>query len=355
MKLRTHLLLANGISIAFILICLSISYSKMLLTLDQITFLTFIALISGVVSFLVHIIITRPIKNAIDQISTESQKIASGDFDGSVQLIGPYEFKQLALQFNKMSNKLNESFSKLQQSELSRRELVANISHDLRTPLASIQSFVEALQDDVIKDQETFRIYLNTIHLETKRLSGLIGDLFELSQMESGMNTINLQAYYLDNLIVEVLQNYQLRLDESQCEVFAEIPEPMQQVSIDPEKFKRVFINLLENALRYSPTGGQIIITVKDEKLSFLKVEIRDQGKGISEEELSHIFERFYRVEKSRDRKHGGAGLGLAIAKSIVELHGGQIGVESTVGHGSTFWFTIPKEEGLYHVEKKLY
>ncbi|MDQ7094638.1 ATP-binding protein [Desulfosporosinus sp. PR] len=347
MRLRTHLLTANGSSIAFILICLSISYYKMLLSLDQIVFLTFVALIAGVISFFVHVIMTRPIEKAIGLITFESAEIAAGDFKGKVPLIGPLEFRQLALQFNEMSGKLNESFTKLQQSETSRRELVANISHDLRTPLASIQSFVEALQDDIVKDKETFERYLNTIRLETKRLGVLIEDLFQLSRMELGTEIVHLQPYFLDDLIIETLENYQLRLDDSKCEVSVDIPEKMKKVYIDPDKLKRVFINLIENALRYSPAGGLIKITVQDQEPEYCKVVITDQGEGISGNELSHIFDRFYRVEKSRDRQYGGTGLGLAIAKSIVELHGGQIGVESTVGIGSSFWFTLPKHNLL--------
>lgn len=343
MRLRTYLLAANGSSIAFIVICLIISCNIMLLSFEQTVFLMFIALIAGVISFFVHVIMTRPIEKAMGLITLESTRIAAGDFKGEVPEIGPREFRQLAFQFNEMSGKLNGSFTKLQQSESSRRELIANISHDLRTPLASIQSFVEALQDDIVKDKETFARYLSTIKLETKRLGLLIEDLFQLSRMESGTEIMHLQPYFLDDLIIETLENCQLRLDEAKSEVSVDIPEKMNKVRIDPDRLKRVFINLIENAQRHSPAGGLIKITVQDQDPEYCKVVIADQGEGISSNELGLIFDRFYRVEKSRDRKHGGAGLGLAIAKSIVELHGGQIGAESTVGIGSSFWFTLPK------------
>ncbi|MDX8365326.1 MULTISPECIES: HAMP domain-containing sensor histidine kinase [Bacillaceae] len=343
MKMRTQLLIANALSIIIILIFLTISYVRMLLPNEAIELLTIVTVAAGILSFFIHGLLIRPIEKAITLIRLESKKIAEGKFEGKVSSIGPKEFQQLAEHFNEMSSKLEESFTKIKQAEASRKELVANISHDLRTPLASIQSFVEALQDDVIEDKQTFDQYLKTIRLETKRLDHLINDLFQLSQLEAGTEAFEPTRYHLDSLIVETLQNQYFQIEEHGLKISVQIPDKLSPLMIMPEKIKRVLINFIQNAIRYAPRGSQLGIDVK-ESVDCVKVSVTDEGEGINESELPHIFERFYRVEKSRNKAHGGAGLGLAISKSIIDLHGGEIGVQSKQGEGSTFYFTLPKQ-----------
>lgn len=343
MKLRTHLLIASGTSIAFMLIFLIVSYVKMLLSLEEILWLTAATVIAGVISFITHLILTRPVEKAIYLISLESKKVAEGHFQGKVPRIGPVEFQELAASFNEMSEKLEDSFHKLQEAERLKRELVANISHDLRTPLSSIRSFVEALQDHIIEDEIVFQQYLKTIQLETDRLSDLIDDLFQLSHLESGVGNFTPEHCHLDNLIVEVLQNQYVQLEKYRMEVHVDLPEDLPPVFIMPDQIKRVMINLIQNAIQYSTAETFIRIEARSFNNGFVKVVITDQGEGIPEQELKRIFDRFYRVEKSRNKRHGGSGLGLAIARSIIEHHGGEIGAESTPGQGSSFWFTLPQ------------
>ncbi|UFJ39874.1 two-component sensor histidine kinase [Brevibacillus humidisoli] len=343
MKVRTYLVIANGSSILFILLCLLVSYIKMFLSLEATIWLGSITVIAGILSFLLHFFLTRPLENALLRITEESKRLAEGSFQTAVPEIGPCEFQMLASQFNEMSRRLEQSFTQLQASEASRRELVANVSHDLRTPLASIQTFVEALQDDVIKDEETFQRYLKTIKLETKRLSSLIDDLFHLSRLESGTEEFSPQPYHADSLILETLQGLTIQLEEKQVQLSVEMPERLPPVLVMPEKIKRAIANLLENAIRHSPIGGVITLSVEESEESFVKVSVADNGDGLPEAERDRIFERFYRTDKSRSREKGGSGLGLAIVKAIVAEHQGQLGVDSAVGHGSRFWFTIPK------------
>ncbi|MFF2093937.1 sensor histidine kinase [Paenibacillus sp. NPDC058174] len=342
MKLRTNLLLANLTSIGVLLICLFVSYSKMLLTIEQLYWLSSITAGTGLLSFILQHLLTRPLEKSILRITQQTKKIAEGDFHTEVPSIGPLEFKILARQFNEMSQKLKESFDNLYSSEAARRELIANVSHDLRTPLASIQSFVEALEDDVIKDKDTFQRYLHTIQLETRRLGGLIHDLFELSSMEANGEIFAPEPYHTDELLISTLESFSLHLKEKQLKVEIEMPDRLPAANMMPAQIKRVLSNLLQNAIRYSPYGGKIVLTAAEQDDSFLRISVIDEGEGISEAELSRIFERFYRVDKSRSKSSGGAGLGLAIAKSIVQLHGGEIGVRSTPGAGSCFWFTLP-------------
>lgn len=342
MKLRTNLLLANLTGIGVLLVCLFVSYSKMLLSIEQFYWLSSVTAGIGLLSFILQHLLTRPLEKSIARITQQTKKIAEGDFDTEVPSIGPLEFKVLARQFNEMSSNLKESFDNLYNSESARRELIANVSHDLRTPLASIQSFVEALEDEIIKDEETFRRYLHTIRVETKRLGGLIHDLFELSSMEAHGEMFDPLPYHLDEILISTLESFSLHLEEKQLKVEIEMPNRLPAANLMPAQIKRVLSNLLQNAIQYSPIGGKIVLSADRLNESFLNISIADEGEGIETEETSRIFERFYRVDKSRSKSSGGAGLGLAIAKSIVQLHGGEIGVRSSKGAGSCFWFTLP-------------
>ncbi|AJY73876.1 sensor histidine kinase [Paenibacillus beijingensis] len=343
MKLRTYFVLANAVSIAVLLICLFISYSEMLLTQAQFVWLASVTGVVGLFSVFLHFILTKPIEKSLRLLTDETRQIAAGTFNAEVPLIGPSEFQTLARQFNDMSANLQASFERIRSAEQNRRELVANVSHDLRTPLASIQSYVEALQDEVVvKDDYTFKQYLATIQLETVRLAGLIHDLFELSRLEAGAEPFEPEPCDLDSLILQKLQSVALTIEQKRLHVDVSIPDRMPPVNIMPFKIQRVFANLLENAIRHSPDGGKLTICAEPHREHFIQVSIKDEGEGIPHGQQAAIFDRFYRIDPSRSRQSGGAGLGLAIAKSIIRLHRGDIGVESEAGGGSRFWFTLP-------------
>ncbi|MCK6073824.1 sensor histidine kinase [Paenibacillus silvae] len=341
MKLRTYLVVSSLTGIGVLLICLFVSYSKMLLTIEQFYWLSAISAGIGLFSFVLQYVLTKPLEKSIARITERTKRLAEGDFRTEVPLVGPQEFKLLAQQFNEMSSRLNESFDDLHHSESARRELIANVSHDLRTPLASIQAFVEALEDDVIKDEVTFQRYLNTIRLETKRLGGLIQDLFDLSSLEAKGEKFDPQPGHVDELLLSTLESFSFHLAEKQLNVEIDLPERLPAALMVPAQMKRVLSNLLQNAIQYSPVEGKIILTATQQE-ECIRIAVIDEGEGIDAEETACIFERFYRIDKSRSKNNGGAGIGLAIAKSIVEGHGGEIGVQSTKGAGSCFWFTLP-------------
>jgi two-component system sensor histidine kinase SaeS len=314
----------------------------MLLTFDVVVWLSIVTLLSAAVSTIIYYYSTKPVLSSIERVTEQSRRIAEGQFLTDVELSGPREVQQLAEQFNHMSARLHESFEQIRTSEVSRRELVENVSHDLRTPLASIRSFVEALQDNVVRDEETFRRYLATIALETSRLSGMIEDLFQLSRLQAGAEKFEPIPYHLEDLIIETLQSHDLQMEEKKLRVTVDIPEHLPNISLVPIQIKRVLGNFLQNAIRYSPVEGKLHIQVEpSEDGDYVEVSLVDEGEGISENETELVFERFYRADKSRSREKGGAGLGLAIAKSLVELHGGTIGVDSQLGAGSRFWFRL--------------
>lgn len=342
MRLRTYLWAANGFSTGFIILFLFFSYWRMYLSFDVMLWLSAVTIVAASLSTVIYYLATQPILRSIRDIATQTKRISDGLLGTKAVPTGPREIRELAHQFNDMSEKLQESFERLRNMEKARRQLVENVSHDLRTPLASIRSYAEALQDKVVDDEETLRLYLATIKQETDRLSGLIDDLFQLSRLQAGAEAFEPISCHPDDLILDILQSLSLQLEKKQIMLKTDIPDRLPMVQAVPSQIKRVLGNLLQNAIRHSPVGGHMLLEVTMEGETAIRISVTDQGEGIALEEQSRIFERFYRTDKSRSREKGGAGLGLAIAQSLVELHGGKIGVESVLGSGSRFWFTIP-------------
>jgi two-component system sensor histidine kinase SaeS len=285
---------------------------------------------------------TKPVERSIRNLRDQSIQIAEKRFEGTVPVEGPVEIKELTQQFNEMNNRLNAAFEQIKQSEASRKELVANISHDLRTPMSSIKAFVTAIEDGIVEDEATFKRYLKTISLETERLDQLIQQLFQLSLLDSGAIELNKENVNLDELLLTVLQHEQIHLEQKNIQMNIEIPNDCPAIYVDRIYFQKLLFNLLDNAIRFTEIDGKIDINVVRQNDREIAISIRDFGEGIDENELSHIFERTYRVEKSRNKQYGGAGLGLAIVKTIAERHKGTVTVNSSPGKGSTFTVIIP-------------
>lgn len=346
MKLRSYLLLANCISIAFIIVFLLVSFQYMLVTKQQLIWLGAATIGAGIVSAGLHFLLVRPLEASLKRIRDGAARIASGELEARVtQEAGLAEFKELAVQFNAMGTSLERSFGQVTAAERAQRELVANIAHDLRTPLASLQSYAEALEDGVIEDEETFRRYVSTIRSETIRLGELIQDVFELSTLdrdkgrdaEDGTQA----AVAVEDLLVELLPRFTPQLNAKSLRLRVQTPERSLSVRMSGVHLTRVLQNLIENAVRHSPQGGIIVVEAKELPERRVLVAVSDEGAGVPAEDRERIFERFYRVEKSRSRGGGGSGLGLSIAKLLVEQYGGSIGVEPASVQGSRFWFTM--------------
>lgn len=231
--------------------------------------------------------------------------------------------------------------TELKKLEQLRRDFIADVSHELRTPLTSIQGFTEALLDEMASNREMQVEYLKVIHQESLRLCRLVDELLDLARLESGKTTWELNPIDMADLLPGVLRKLKPQLEERDLRVDLEVPAGFPAVPGNEERIEQVLINLLQNAIRYSPPGGVIKVSAFYSP-STVTVSISDEGPGIPEEDLPHIWERFYRVEKSRSRAFGGTGLGLAIVKQIVEKHGGKVIVQSRQGEGSTFSFTLP-------------
>ena len=222
-----------------------------------------------------------------------------------------------------------------------RRDFIADVSHEIRTPLTSIQGFTEALLDEVAADRAVQEEYLKVIHQESLRLGRLVNELLDLARLESGRVSWDLNPIDVPELFAGVLLKLKPQLEEKNLSVEQEIPSGLPLLPGNEERIEQVVINLVQNAIRFSPSGGVIKLRASFSERE-ATISVSDQGPGIPEEDLPHIWERFYRVEKSRSRALGGTGLGLAIVRQIVELHGGKVSVDSREGAGSTFSFTLP-------------
>jgi len=225
-----------------------------------------------------------------------------------------------------------------------RTEFVANVSHELRTPLTSIRGFLETLLEGKVEDQATIRRFLEIINRETARLTRLIDDLLNLSKIEERQVVHRWQAVQLLDTVNKAIVMFQAQAKEQNLELVTELPAELPVVRGDPDMLAQVLINLVDNAIKFTPAGGRITVRAGANEEN-VRIDVEDTGIGIPPENIPRIFERFYRVEKSRSRELGGIGLGLAIVKHIIRAHGGKTGVESIVGKGSKFSFTLPIDD----------
>ena len=252
------------------------------------------------------------------------------------------EIGELRTAFGRMSAKIVQQFEDLKETDRLRRELVSNVSHDLRTPLSSMHGYVETLliKNDTL-DAEERRKYLEITRKHSQRLGRLISDLFELSKLEAASIKPQLEQFSLAELLQDVTQEFALEAEQRQISLTVEGDPQRSIVNADIGLVQRVLENLLRNAIKYTPTGGSITVTV-DPRPECVAVAVADTGCGIAEKDLERVFDRFYRSEQEDPTPTDSAGLGLAIVRKILELHGSRISVSSEVDRGTTFEFELP-------------
>jgi two-component system sensor histidine kinase SaeS len=284
----------------------------------------------------------EPVLRSVREVAAAARQVASGQLGVRVRPDGPDELVGLAQDFNVMSERLEETDKARREMEEARRHLIAAISHDLRTPLASIRVMVEAIDDGVVTDPETTQRYVRTVLGEVQRLSGLIDDLFELSRLDAGVLALQLEPGSLHDLVSDMMEALQVQAAEKGLTLQGAVDDHLPPVLMDAARVQRVVYNLVQNAIRHTPPDGTVLLEAQEEP-DAVRVDVVDSGEGVLPADLPHIFERFYRGEKSRVRAQGGAGLGLAIARGLVEAHGGRIWAQSAPGKGARFSFVLPK------------
>ncbi|MBI5566626.1 MAG: HAMP domain-containing protein [Chloroflexi bacterium] len=307
------------------------------------------------VSVCLGYLMARSFNRQIEALAAGAHRIASGDLATRIAVHSEDELAQLAGTFNDMAARLQASLDQQQKLEQARRDIVANVAHDLRTPLAAVQAAVEALEEGVVEDAATATQYLATVSRETRYLGRLIDDLFALSQLEAGQFPLEPIAVYVEDLVQDCLTGLLPQLDRTGVTLKIDLPATLPPVHADRHATRRVLINLLQNALTFTPGGGQIAVsgaavdTSRDGlPTNMVKIEVSDSGPGIPAADLQpgpdgqpRIFERFYRGDKARSGS--GAGLGLAIANELIHAQGGRMWVTSVPGEGTTIGFTLPR------------
>jgi len=293
--------------------------------------LIYAGIAAGLGSLLVVSILLRRTLTPVRALSTAARRLGGGDLSQRVPETGHDEVGQLGHSFNSMA-------AGLEKAEQQRKNLVADVAHELRTPLSNIQGYVEAMRDGVLEpDQAT----LDTVHAQTIHLGRLVEDMRLLAQTEAEDFALDLDMESLNDVIRRSVEGFQARSSSLAVGLRIDIPDELPMLLMDRTRISQVLGNLIENAVRHSPQGGDVDVGARV-SAGRVVVAVADSGEGIAPEELARVFDRFYRADPSRTRATGGGGLGLTIARKIVEAHGGEIRAESVEGQGSRFIFELP-------------
>lgn len=340
---RIRLTLAAGYTFAGLLAFLNVWITARMMFLNQhdLMLATILLVFATGIAVVVGIFLSETITARIQQLNEAARQVARGQLDTRLAVDGRDEMAQLAKSFNEMVAQLEAVERKKAEVDALRRDLVAWAGHDLRTPLTSVRAIIEALSDGLVEDEEARLRYLRTARSGIESLSHLIDDLFEMSQIDAGGLKMDLEPGYIADLVSDALEGFAEQARQRGIRLEGRLSSEVGLVRMDEKRIGRVLANLLGNALRHTPAGGQVQVVV-EKSAGAVEVAITDSGEGIRAEDLPHVFEQFYRGEKSRNLSTGGAGLGLAIARGIVEAHGGSIGIESRPGQGTKVWFRLP-------------
>jgi len=294
-------------------------------------FLLWGGLVAIAFSLLITFFFSRRILAPVKALTQTARRLGKGDFSQRVQFKGKGEVGELAQAFNSMAGDL-------ERTEQLRRNMVADIAHELRTPLTNLKGYLEAVRDGVIKPDASA---IRSLNEEASLLSRLVDDLQELSLAEAGELKLDFKSEDIIKLIKQMVRAMQAQAAAKGISLSVDLPEKLPKVNIDSQRINQVLRNLLENAFAHTEKDGNIVVTAQ-EQANWVKIMVTDNGEGIPAEDLPNIFERFYRVDKSRTRVTGGSGLGLTIARRLVEAHGGKVEAYSEPKKGSRFTFTIP-------------
>jgi two-component system sensor histidine kinase SaeS len=341
-SLRTQLLLVSLIISVLVIANIGFTAYLMFLSPHDLTLLVGLILFSLGLSTIASYYLSAPTSRNIQKVIGAARDISTGNLLVETPVDSRDEIGELAVAFNAMARRLKDSLDRERQAERTRRELIEAVSHDLRTPLASVRAIIESINDGVVADEETVRRYLSTAQSEIESLSQLVNDLFELSQIDAGLLKLHTDAVFMQELVSDTVQTMSVQAASHHLSLEADVDGALLPVTVDARRIQRVLYNLVQNAMRHTPPDGSINVRARDAGEE-IEVQVADTGEGMPAQDLTKVFERSYSRDRSRSRQLGGTGLGLSIAKSIVEAHGGRIWAESEPGRGSVFSFRLPK------------
>jgi signal transduction histidine kinase len=342
--LRWQLAAAVVIATLVALANVAVTSSLMFLSPHDLVLLALLLFFALLLSLSFGYLLSGALTASLGRLTAVARRMAAGDLAARAPEEGGGEVGDLAEAFNGMAEQVELAFQKQREVEQARKDLIGAVSHDLRTPLAALQAMVEAVNDGVVSDPATVQRYLHTMQVEIGNLSRLIDDLFELSQIDEGVLRLQLEVSSVQDLISDTLEGLQAQASQRRLHLSGAVDEELAPVLMDPARMQRVLHNLVQNALRHTPADGTVLLSARD-RGAVVEVCVADDGEGIAETDLPRVFERFFRGDPARARGYVGAGLGLTIARGIVEAHGGRIWVESIPGRGSKFSFTLPKAD----------
>lgn len=291
-----------------------------------------IGAISLVIVIIIGILIARTVSRPITDVIQVAQRIAGGEYGAQA------EKKPFMVETAKLVEAVNEMSLELEKDEEQKRRITADVAHELRTPLTNLQSHLEAMLDGIWEADEE---HLESCHAEILRLVGIVGQLQELYSLENRKQDLNLTDFEFQDLCMEVFRDFEIRSQDKNISMNMRMPEETPVIA-DYYRMKQCMVNLISNALTYTPRDGTITVGYRISG-DHIEISVKDSGPGIPGEDLPYLFDRFYRVDKSRSKKTGGMGIGLSITKAIVEKHGGEIRVDSEIGHGTVFTMSFPR------------
>ena len=301
-------------------------------------------LFAAIIAMTFGLFVSTSVTDGLRQLASTAQQLAAGNLSARVQVSGKDEIAQVGFAFNEMASQLQEVDQQRTELDNLRRDLIAWTSHDLRTPLTSIRVRVEALNDGVVDDPAAVQRYYQSILTDVQALNLLFDDMFELAQLDSVDIALEKAPASLSELIHDSLERFQTLSKEQDVKVEALIGPDLDPVSLNSAKIGRVLDNLLSNSLRYTPRGGRVLIKAQRLDNDHVLVSVEDSGPGFIEEDIPRLFEQFYRGEQARTRATGGAGLGLAIARGVIEAHNGRIWAENMPTGGARIAFDLPAD-----------
>ena len=312
-----------------------LAVNKMVIAQSSGFLIILITLCASLLGITVNLILMRPTIKSLERLRKQARDISKNNFSTMDEIVAPSEFKELSQDFNAMSAKLKETFKSLKDSENEKDEIIAQLSHDIKTPITSIKATVEGILDGIIAPEE-ISDYLGTIDRQTDRLNNLVEELSYLSLNQVNKVETEQETIFLDQLLIETMSEFQLTLEREKRKVAIDVTPTGAKIISDRDKLSRIVYNLINNALKYSQEGTPLKVSARFES-NEVTISVTDSGLGISTEELQNIFRRLYRVEGSRNMNTGGHGLGLYIAQELAHQLNGEIRVKSEYGIGSTF------------------
>ena len=341
MKLKSYILAGYLVSTLLTILVVFWAVQRMLIEKSEVYFLVGMTLIASFIGAAVSIFLLSPVFSSLKHLKKQAQNIAGKDFSTEIETKGPLEFQELGQAFNDMSRNLQDTFQSLDESEREKRMMIAQLSHDIKTPITSIQVTVEGILDGVIKEEERLH-YLTTIGRQTERLNKLVDelDVLTLNAQPQDIADEEVEEVFLDRLLIESMSEFQLQIEREERDVYIQVLPESAKIKSHYDKLSRILVNLLNNAFKYSDPGTRIEVLAQLTEQE-LTISVKDEGQGILPEDLEKIFKRLYRVETSRNMKTGGHGLGLAIAQELAHQLGGEITAESQYGLGSKFTFSL--------------